>query len=214
MSSSADRVRRLADAAARALTTLEALQRVAELRTAIDDFERRAVARALANGESMSAVARALGVSRQAAHRRFRHLTDAGTTATAEARLVVQYACWEATALGRAVGPEHVLLGILRHGDDEAVVALERTGLTLETARARLRAGGDSGDARVLLVDATRDAVRRGDSAVGVGHLLAACLRDSRVAAVLQGEATGPDSDGQAGMTRGVADYPMHADPD
>lgn len=186
-----DDVCRLAEAAASALTPLEAVERLRELRAAVGELERREVARALAGGESISAVARALGISRQAAHRRFRHLAGGRPAATAEARLVLLYARREATTLGGTVGPEHVLLGILRHRDEQAIAALEGMGLTVDAAHARLRDGaGGAGDARLLLADAARDAFRDGCQPVGVGHLLAACLRDPRVAAALRPSAT------------------------
>jgi transposase-like protein len=183
---SAEELCRLAEAAASSLTPLEAVERLRELRAAVDALERREIARALANGESMSEVARALGVSRQAAHRRFRYLAGGRPAATAEARLVLLYARREATTLGSSVGPEHVLLGILRHRDERAVAELEGMGLTVEDARDRLlAAAARGGDARLLLAEAARDAFRNGDQSVDVGHLLAACLRDGRVAAAL-----------------------------
>jgi ATP-dependent Clp protease ATP-binding subunit ClpA len=161
------------------MTPLEALERTSELRKAIADFERYQVACALADGEPMSAIARALGVSRQAAHRRFRHLAESQQTVTADARLVVEYACREAAALGTPVGVEHLLVGILRHGDDRAAAALETAGLTLETARAHLgTAAGQRTDPRLMLDDAVRHALRRDEPSVGVMDLLAACLRD------------------------------------
>jgi transposase-like protein len=184
---SAEELCRLAEAATSALTPLEAVERLKALRTAVDELERQEIARALAAGESMSEVARALGVSRQAAHRRFRYLAGGRPAATAEARLVLLYARREATALGSSVGPEHVLLAILRHRDKRAVAALEVMGLTVEDARARLLAGAaQGGDARLLLADAARDAFRHGERSLGVSRLLAACLRDARVAAALE----------------------------
>jgi len=183
---SAEDLSALAEAVASALTPLEAVERLQELRSAIDELERREVARALADGESMSEVARSLGVTRQAAHRRFRYLAGGRPAANAEARLVLLYARREATALGSSVGPEHVLLGILRHRDAQAVAALDDMGLTVEGARERLLPGAThGGDARVLLADAARDAFRDGEQSVGVSHLLAACLRNARVAAAL-----------------------------
>jgi transposase-like protein len=189
---SAEDLCRLAEAAANSLTPLEAVERLQELRTAVDALERREIARALAAGESMSEVARSLGVTRQAAHRRFRYLAGGRPAATPQARLVLLYARREATALGTSVGPAHVLLGILRHRDERAVAALEGMGLTVEAARERLLArAARGGDARLLLADAARDAFRDGEQSLGVGHLLAACLRDAGVAAAL-GQSAAP----------------------
>jgi DNA invertase Pin-like site-specific DNA recombinase len=51
---------------------LAALEDLQALRADLDAFEREQVRRALASGASYGAVARALGISRQAAHRRYR----------------------------------------------------------------------------------------------------------------------------------------------
>src|ERR671936_408823 len=193
MSASGQRICRLAEAAAAAPTGTHALRRLRELRHELEEFERQQVARALTTGESMSGVARALGISRQAAHSRFRELraiarSDRGAQRppTPEARLVAQYARREAPELGAAaVGPEHLLLGILRNGDERAAGALERAGMTLAAARSQLRAPGirPGADLRAVLLDATREAAVRGNALVGVEDLLAGCLRDPSGAA-------------------------------
>ena len=56
---------------------LEALIALTTLRSELDAFEREQVRRALESGYSYSAVARGLGISRQAAHRRYRSLRTA-----------------------------------------------------------------------------------------------------------------------------------------
>jgi transposase-like protein len=53
---------------------LDALSALTTLRTELDALEREQVRRALESGYSYSAVARELGISRQAAHRRYRSL--------------------------------------------------------------------------------------------------------------------------------------------
>src|SRR4051794_34697937 len=68
------RMARLAGEAAEAATPGEALRTVNALRRQLDQFERLQVARALAEGASFAMVARDLGVTRQAVHRRFRDL--------------------------------------------------------------------------------------------------------------------------------------------
>lgn len=55
----------------------EALSAVVALRRMADKLERRAVARALSDGWSWSDVAEALGVTRQAAHKRLAPLVNA-----------------------------------------------------------------------------------------------------------------------------------------
>jgi hypothetical protein len=124
-----------------------ALHTLSVLRRELDAFERVQAWRALDGGSSYGAVARALGISRQAAHRRYRDLAaatepPAGARQPArlqvapEARAAVQLAGEEAAALGAArMGSEHLLLGILRAGDAVAAAALRSAGVTLENAR-------------------------------------------------------------------------------
>ena len=57
---------------------LDALAALTTLRSELDAFEREQVRRALESGYSYSAVARGLGISRQAAHRRYRGLPHHG----------------------------------------------------------------------------------------------------------------------------------------
>ena len=71
---------RILDSLQRTLTSpepLEALAALTTLRSELDAFEREQVRRALESGYSYSAVARGLGISRQAAHRRYRGLRTA-----------------------------------------------------------------------------------------------------------------------------------------
>src|SRR3954454_12206667 len=101
MSVSGRRICQLAEQVSAATVPAEALSLLKELRQEIDDFERQQVAHALTTGETVTAVARALGVSRQSAHRRFRDLVPARVQSsrlspTPEARLVVEYARREA----------------------------------------------------------------------------------------------------------------------
>ena len=76
---------------------IEALRLMRDLRDEIDAFERQQVARALTAGGSVASVARALGVTRQSAHRRYRDLLapsadDGRPRPTPELRLAVEYA--------------------------------------------------------------------------------------------------------------------------
>src|SRR3954471_9679033 len=77
-----DGLRALVEEAARAPDPCAALRALTTLRREVDELERRQVALALAAGRSFADVAQALGVSRQAAHRRYRHL--AGTVPAPE----------------------------------------------------------------------------------------------------------------------------------
>ena len=125
-----------------------ALRAMSALREELDAFERLQVARALDAGQSFGGVARALGISRQAAHRRYRDLAgvalpDEGPKAghgrilvPTEARAAVTLAREEASTLGaRTVGCEHLLLGIVRSRATSAATMLENGGVTLTEAR-------------------------------------------------------------------------------
>jgi hypothetical protein len=205
VSETGQRICRLAEAAANAADYHDALRTLCELRRELEEFERQQAARALTAGESFGAVARSLGVSRQAAHRRFRDLAppaarDDIEPPTPEARLVVEYARQEASEMGAArLGTEHFLLGILRNGDRRAADALFELGVTLDDARAAAQARGALATTPEAATDGTQtpapirrvigtallEARRRSASAVGVEHLLLAALEDDRAGAAL-----------------------------
>jgi hypothetical protein len=206
----ADRLRELVEHAVRAGDPRAALRAMTALRHELEAFERLQVARALDAGESFGGVARAMGISRQAAHRRYRDLVGvslpqpepkAGSgriLVTSEARTAVNLAREEASALGaRAVGSEHLLLGIIRSRDTTATRILEAAGVSLAAARLcaqptlvdgtppppprhPLARGprGISAYARAVFEQSLREAVRRGDGYIGVDHLLLASLQD------------------------------------
>jgi len=118
-----------------------AIRALTALRAELDTIERELVVRAVGAGASWSQVARALGVTKQAAHKKHRHLfvttsPDAPKiVVTSESRRSIQLAREEARRLGQAVGTEHILLGILRCDQSHAVKALNALGVTLEAAR-------------------------------------------------------------------------------
>jgi ATP-dependent Clp protease ATP-binding subunit ClpA len=127
-----------------------ALRALGALRRELDEFEPELVTRALQTGASWSQIARALGVSKQAAHRKHRHLAeqlhlappDGGPKilVTMEARRAIQCAREEAKRLGQpAVGTEHILLGILRCQESYAAKALKALGITHGAAKACLQ---------------------------------------------------------------------------
>jgi ATP-dependent Clp protease ATP-binding subunit ClpA len=161
--------------------------------------------RALDAGNSYGSVARALGISRQAAHRRYRELAaatepppGAGADEPArlrvapEARAAVQLAGEEATALGAAqMGSEHLLLGILRAGDGVAAAALRAHGVTLESARTaaqptlaiddppvEARGSAITAYARRVFNEALREAAADRAHVIGVADLLRSALSD------------------------------------
>src|SRR4051794_41898109 len=86
----------------------EALRALAELREELAQLEHEQVQRALDAGASFSDLARMLGISRQAAHRRYRRATRAApevslepaATITREARAAIEFALEEAGRRG------------------------------------------------------------------------------------------------------------------
>jgi hypothetical protein len=200
-----ERLVQLLEHAVRASDAEVALHALTALRRELDAFERVQAWRALDAGSSYGAVARALGISRQAAHRRYRDLAAAtepppgGEPArlrvAPDARAAVQLAGEEATALGAAqMGSEHLLLGILRAGDAQAAAALRAAGVTLDGARAAAtptlatpaangaeaedRASAVTRYARVVFGEALRHAAAQPGHSISVSDLLRAALRD------------------------------------
>jgi hypothetical protein len=148
MTSVPQRLRDLVEHAVRA-EPAASLRAVTALREELVAFERLQVARMLDAGGSFGAVGQALGISRQAAHRRYRDLVGVSLPdpepqpgakrgrilVTSEARAAVNLARDEATALGaETVGSEHLLLGIIRC-DSARVASVLRTDVSLDRAR-------------------------------------------------------------------------------
>jgi hypothetical protein len=148
MTSVDQRLRDLVEHAVRA-EPAASLRALTALREELEAFERLQVARMLDAGGSFGAVGQALGISRQAAHRRYRDLVGVALpdprpeetaprrriAVTSEARAAVNLARDEATALGaETVGSEHLLLGIIRC-DSARVASVLRAEVTLERAR-------------------------------------------------------------------------------
>ena len=129
------------------------LEALCELRRELDAIESELAADAIRSGMSWREIGAAIGVSKQAAHRRHRDSvtrlvkdTDAtadsnggsngGVNVSVPARRAVRIARQEAASLGSdEVGTEHLLLGILQCGDDQAATMLRRLGVTLEATR-------------------------------------------------------------------------------
>lgn len=209
MGVSSGTIERLARDTARIADPEVALRALTALRHELNAAEAELVQRALQAGASWSRIARALGITKQAAHRKYRyvfeHAFDASAAgskvlATNEARQAMQFAREEAKRLGQpAVGTEHVLLGILHCRGSDAVKTLHALGVTLETARRSLQttmpglpvkpsAGaptdGVTPQVRRILEGSLREALNRGEGHIGVEHLLLAMLSDSRSGAV------------------------------
>lgn len=193
MADSEQRLCRLAHDAADAEDPLRALELLVELRDELQDFTREQAEHALQAGRSYGDVARALGISRQAAHSRFRDLAPgrapaprARVVATERALRVLRAAREEALiAKAAAPGSEHVLMAVLRCGGD-AALALARQGATLVGARACARgivrdrddAAAPTSELRAVLREATAIAIARGDAELDVDAVLLGALAD------------------------------------
>ena len=126
------------------------LEALCELRRELDSIESELAADAIRAGMSWREIGAAIGVSKQAAHRRHRESVarmlkeaepsvasaNGGVNVSVPARRAVRIARQEAASMGgNEVGTEHLLLGILQCGDEPAVLLLRRMGVTLEAAR-------------------------------------------------------------------------------
>jgi hypothetical protein len=205
-------IQQLARDAVRTEDAESALRALSALRQELDEMEPELVARALQTGATWSDIARALGVSKQAAHRKHRGLAQnlqlnspvggPKVLVTGDARRCVRNARDEAKQLGQpAIGTEHILLGILRCKQSEAVKALGVLGVTHEAAKTCVQptmpgttpqsAATEDPDrqaitpqARRILEGSLREAVKRNESYIGIEHILLALLTDSRNGAV------------------------------
>jgi len=176
-----------------ARTPIAALRAVTALRRELDAFERQQVARALAEGATFASIARELGISRQAVHRRFRNLSpaDARLVTSPDTRRVLLYARDEAIALGADTpASEHVLLATLRISELPAAAVLRAAGATLGRVRAQVegvstgarlfRRDPPADDFRALLKAPARHARERGSARIEVEDLLLGILDDER----------------------------------
>ncbi len=126
------------------------LEALCELRRELDSIESELAAEAIRAGMSWREIGAAIGVSKQAAHRRHRDSVArlvkdpepsvpngaGGVNVSVPARRAVRIARHEAATLGsNEVGTEHLLLGLLQCGDEQAALLLRRMGVTLEATR-------------------------------------------------------------------------------
>jgi hypothetical protein len=148
---------RLARQAAAAAGPTEALRTIALLRKHLETLEAEQVDAALKTGYSWRLIAEALGVSRQAAHRRHAARVAAAARAAEEqslagsrlvivgpVRAAVVMAREEAAAVqSRLVGTEHLLTGLVRERKGAAAEALTTLGVTLDKVRHCAQASAD-----------------------------------------------------------------------
>jgi Clp amino terminal domain, pathogenicity island component len=186
------RICQLADEAAAITKPLVALERLRELRDELVAFERARVVQALRTGGSFGAVAKAMGISRQAAHRRYCDLAPAGAgskhlSLSSQSRHAIRLAREEAAAAGeRDLSSDHLLLGVLRSGGATST-ALEAGGVTTAAARKCIRAdagkrstNGTTGSAaRAVFAEAEEIARARHSSCVDADHLALAALNSA-----------------------------------
>lgn len=177
------------------------LKAIAQLREELETLERHHVFVACSEGWTWSKIAGALGVSKQAAHKKHAEAvrdmqdtrdmeevpTDARVVVTSEARDAVRHAREEAGAVGsRVVGTEHLLLGALQaaQGTREASV-LEGVGVDLMAARGCLQPTMAAED-RAIAVTASDTAAAA--AATGVSPLARACLEQSLRETIRRGD--------------------------
>lgn len=152
----------LAARASRAQDPTDGLRAVAELRAVLDELEARQVDRALERDWSWAQVGRALGISKQAAHRRHAQRAPVSelpvpspaalrpsandeprVVITGQARQVVARAKQEAGELGdAAVEPVHLLAALLQAPAGPAQDALLELGVDVDDVRRELRQPG------------------------------------------------------------------------
>jgi hypothetical protein len=179
---------------------VQASRTVAELGRLSDALLGHYVDQCRRRGHSWSEISRALGVSKQAVHKRFSPGPPTFERFTERARAVLAGAAVEARRLGhRSVGTEHLLLALFDPPDSVAARVLAALGLTRseteERVRARTsRAAGSprsalpaeptfTGRAKEALRAAVEEALGLGHTDVGTEHLLLGVSRQGGGAA-------------------------------
>jgi ATP-dependent Clp protease ATP-binding subunit ClpA len=178
----------------------QAARSAGEIEQLTDDLLDHFVTASRARGYSWSEISAVLGVSKQAAHKRFAGLTPTFERFTPRAKAVLKDAVDRSRALGAtSVGTEHLLLALF--GPPEAVAAqvLAESGLTpaaVETLLADIPTGPDpsggtgtgssssngeigySAAARAVLRQAVEEALALGHNYIGTEHLLLGLFHD------------------------------------
>ncbi|GJF21527.1 MULTISPECIES: Clp protease N-terminal domain-containing protein [Streptomyces] len=166
------------------------------------------------SGASWTDIGRRMGVTRQAAQKRFVPKESADLDAsqgfsryTPRARNAVMAAHNEAVAAGATEGlPEHLLLGVLTERDGLAAKAITQQGVPLdavrEAATAVLPPAADEvpelvpyGPAAKKVLELTfREALRLGHNYIGTEHILLALLEHEHGEGVLSGLGIGKEA--------------------
>ena len=164
---------------------------VAQLEEVGDAVLSHFVDRCRRNGHSWTEISSALGVSKQAAHKRFTFPAPTLERFTPRARTTVNGAAAAARALGHnCVGPEHILLGLFADPQGLAALVLAEAGVERATVEARVLDAIPRGDeplldnppyipqASLALQGALGEALRLGHNYIGTEHILLGVLRD------------------------------------
>src|SRR3954463_14882739 len=179
MASDPQRILNLLERTLTAPEPTASLRALTSLRRELDALERANVARALQEGETFAAIAKPLGISRQAAHRRYRDLAT-GTPAprlSAEARAALVR---RPGAGGRRRPPGG---GPPRHGSrsidsEHLLLALAPRGLDVDAARRRLGPPTINAPEPAGLDPKLHARLVRNGGPLQVDHLLRAALAD------------------------------------
>jgi hypothetical protein len=144
------------------------------------------------NGRSWSDISKALGVTKQAAHKRFSFATLNLARFTPRARAAVRAAADEAHRLGHDnIGPEHLLLGMFAPAEGIAAQILDEAGITHADVEQRILDGAARASSLAeaeppfapgaieCVERAGAEARRLGHNYVGTEHLLLALFGDS-----------------------------------
>jgi hypothetical protein len=143
-------------------------------------------------GMSWAELSSALGVSKQAAHKRFTDLAPTFQRFTERARSVVQAASDEARGLGHPnIGTEHLLAALYVPAEGLAALTLVQLGLSRESVVDELLRRRPRGEARPeaavpftahakeALRGALEEALELGHNYIGTEHLLLGLQRDA-----------------------------------
>ena len=171
------------------LTTASAT--VAQLEELADAVLGHFVDRCRRSGHSWSEISAALGVSKQAAHKRFSFPAPTLERFTPRARLAVDAAATAARSLGHNyVGTEHLLLGLFAQPQGLAARVLAEAGIERSAVEAKVlevlpRQDEPLLDNLVYIPQASRalqgalgEALRLGHNYIGTEHILLGLLRD------------------------------------
>ena len=153
-------------------TPTASLRALSALRDQLDQLERAQVARALAEGQTFTSIARPLGISRQAAHRRYRDLANGPIrpSLSPEARAALVRAREEATRQGsNSIDGEHLLLALA----DSGALTLD-----VDAARRSFTPPAINGQAPSGLHPSLHARLVRGRGKLSVDHLLRAVMED------------------------------------